>query len=46
LAEARVAELDSKIAELSRARHALAGLASDCARTRRGPCPILDAFDH
>jgi MerR family transcriptional regulator, mercuric resistance operon regulatory protein len=45
LAEARVAELDSKIAELSRARDALAGLASDCAATRAGPCPILDAFD-
>lgn len=45
LAQARVAAIDEKIAELSEARDALAGLASDCASKRRGPCPILKAFD-
>jgi MerR family mercuric resistance operon transcriptional regulator len=45
LAQARVAALDSKIAELSEARRALAGLASACASTARGPCPILSAFE-
>jgi MerR family mercuric resistance operon transcriptional regulator len=45
LAQARVAALDEKIAELQAARAALAGLAADCAGTRGGPCPILRAFD-
>jgi MerR family mercuric resistance operon transcriptional regulator len=45
LAQDRVAALDEKISELQQAREALAGLASDCARKRRGPCPILAAFD-
>jgi MerR family mercuric resistance operon transcriptional regulator len=45
LAEARVAAIDGKIAELREAREALAGLAVDCARKRGGPCPILTAFD-
>ena len=45
LAGARVAALDEKIAELTRAREALAGLASACASKRRGPCPILTAFE-
>ena len=45
LAEARVDALDSKIAELREARKALAGLAAACAGKRRGPCPILTAFD-
>jgi len=45
LAEARVAAIDGKIEELKEARDALAGLASDCASKRRGPCPILKAFD-
>lgn len=45
LAEARVAAIDDKIAELQEARNALAGLASDCASKRGGPCPILKAFD-
>jgi MerR family mercuric resistance operon transcriptional regulator len=45
LAQARVAAIDAKIAELRTARDALAGLASDCARKRAGPCPILKAFD-
>lgn len=46
LAKARVAALDEKINELKEAREALAGLASDCAKKRSGPCPILTAFDH
>ena len=45
LAQARVAAIDEKIVELREARDALAGLASDCASKRRGPCPILKAFD-
>ena len=45
LAQARVAALDEKIEELREARDALAGLASDCANKRSGPCPILKAFD-
>ena len=45
LALARVASLDERIAELVAAREALAGLASACASRRKGPCPILSAFD-
>ena len=45
LAQARVAALDERIAELREAREALAGLATDCAKKRGGPCPILAAFD-
>ena len=45
LAQARVAAIDEKIAELTEARDALSGLATACARKRAGPCPILRAFD-
>ena len=45
LAEARVAAIDEKIEELKEARDALSGLAHDCASKRKGPCPILKAFD-
>lgn len=45
LAQARVAVLDEKIEELRQARDALAALATACASGRRGPCPILSAFD-
>ena len=45
LAQARVAAIDARIAELREARDALAGLADACARKRGGPCPILGAFD-
>ena len=45
LAQSRVAAIDEKIAELKQARDALSGLASDCASKKRGPCPILKAFD-
>jgi MerR family mercuric resistance operon transcriptional regulator len=45
LADARVAAIDDKIEELREARDALAGLANDCASSRKGPCPILKAFE-
>ena len=45
LAQARVAALDVKIAEMREAREALAGLATACAKQRGGDCPILSAFD-
>lgn len=45
LARTRVAALDEKIAELHKARDALAGLATACANKRGGPCPILTAFE-
>lgn len=45
LAQARVAALDDRIAELSDARDALAGLAAACATRRSGACPILTAFE-
>ena len=45
LAQSRVAAIDGKIAELQEARNALAGLAQACASGRKGPCPILRAFD-
>ena len=45
LAQARVAALEARIAELRNARDALAGLATACASKRGGPCPILSAFD-
>jgi MerR family mercuric resistance operon transcriptional regulator len=45
LAQARVAAIDAKIAELSEARDALIGLATACAMKRGGRCPILGAFD-
>src|SRR5690349_410329 len=45
LAQARVAAIDEKIADLRTARDALAALANACASKRRGPCPILKAFE-
>ena len=45
LAQARVAALDEKIAELQEARDALAGLATACSNQRGGACPILSAFE-
>ena len=45
LADARVAAIDDKIEELRQARDSLAGLANDCASSRKGPCPILKAFE-
>jgi MerR family mercuric resistance operon transcriptional regulator len=46
LAEARIAALDAKIAELEAARAGLRRLARECGATASGPCPILTAFDH
>ncbi|HET6943069.1 MAG TPA: MerR family transcriptional regulator [Sphingomicrobium sp.] len=45
LAQARVAALDGKIAELMEAREALSDLATACSKQRGGNCPILSAFD-
>ncbi|WP_332812725.1 MerR family transcriptional regulator [Sphingomonas sp.] len=45
LAAIRLAALDAKIAELTLARGALERLRSTCASGKRGPCPILEAFD-
>jgi len=45
LAEARIAALDAKIAELRSARASLARLAGHCAATTSGPCPIIAAFE-
>jgi MerR family mercuric resistance operon transcriptional regulator len=45
LAQARVSMLDQKIAELRDARDALMKLANACASSRKGPCPILSAFE-
>jgi MerR family mercuric resistance operon transcriptional regulator len=45
LAQARVASLDEKIAEMKEAREALSGLAMACSKQRGGNCPILSAFD-
>ena len=45
LATERLAALDSRIAELEQSRAALERLRSTCASGRRGPCPILEAFD-
>ena len=45
LATERVAALDTRIAELQQSRAALERLRSTCASGRKGPCPILEAFD-
>ena len=45
LATERLAALDRRIAELEAARAALRRLASACAASEDGPCPILTAFD-
>lgn len=45
LAQARIAALDSRIAELQTARASLRKLAGECAAGTRGPCPILTAFE-
>ncbi len=46
LAQARIAELDVRIAELEAARDALRRLAKQCGAASDGPCPILAAFDN
>jgi MerR family mercuric resistance operon transcriptional regulator len=45
LAAARIARLNSKIAELEQARDALQRLARECRNGSTGPCPILTSFD-
>ncbi len=45
LAEARIAALDAKIAELQTARTGLARLARECGSGKAGPCPILAEFE-
>ena len=45
LAQARLGELDARIAELEAARAALRRLAGACAGGGKGPCPILEAFE-
>ena len=45
LAAERVAALDARIAELQKSRAALERLRSTCASGRKGPCPIIEAFD-
>jgi MerR family transcriptional regulator, mercuric resistance operon regulatory protein len=45
LATERLAALDAKIAELEQSRTALERLRSSCASEKKGPCPILEAFD-
>ena len=44
LASARIAALDSKIAELEQARDSLRRLAAECGEGGKGPCPILASF--
>ncbi len=45
MAQARIIELDAKIAELDAARQSLARLATECASSAKGPCPIIEAFE-
>jgi MerR family transcriptional regulator, mercuric resistance operon regulatory protein len=45
MAQARIAALDERIAELQAARGSLEALARECARSERGPCPIIAAFE-
>jgi len=45
LAEARLVELDARIAELEAARTALRRLAKACGDCGKGPCPIITAFE-
>jgi len=45
LATERLAALDARIAELEVSRAALERLRASCASGKKGPCPILEAFD-
>lgn len=45
MAQTRIAALDEKIAELQAARKSLEGLARECAKGGKGPCPIIAAFE-
>lgn len=45
LARERIRVLDARIADLVAARAALERLATRCAETTEGPCPIIAAFE-
>ena len=45
LARERIAALDAKIEELTRARNSLRKLARECGAGGSGPCPIIAAFE-
>jgi MerR family mercuric resistance operon transcriptional regulator len=45
MAAERLAALDARIAELEQSRTALERLRGACASGKKGPCPILEAFD-
>jgi MerR family transcriptional regulator, mercuric resistance operon regulatory protein len=45
LAAERLAALESRIAELESARAALERLSKACSAGKKGPCPILEAFE-
>jgi MerR family mercuric resistance operon transcriptional regulator len=45
LAGERLAALDLRIKELEQSRAALERLRATCASGKKGPCPILEAFD-
>ena len=45
LARQRIEVLDEKIAQMTETRAALARLADQCAASKKGPCPILAAFE-
>jgi MerR family transcriptional regulator, mercuric resistance operon regulatory protein len=45
MAQARIAALDARIADLRAARASLSRLAQACGCGDAGPCPILTAFD-
>lgn len=45
LAKNRINALDTRIAELQRAREALQRLVGECATGKSGPCPILESFE-
>lgn len=45
LARQRIEVLDKKIAQMTETRAALARLADQCAKSDKGPCPILAAFE-
>lgn len=45
MARTRIAALDQSIAEMKRARNALAKVAKECAAGDNGPCPIILSFE-
>lgn len=46
MARQRISALDQQVAELEAARQALEKLARECARSDKGPCPIIEAFEN